>query len=322
MARIRSIKPGFFSSDDVTPLSFRARLTWIGLWTYCDDHGRGKDNTRLIKAAVWPLDELSFQDVEDDLTELAKHKRIVRYRRDDHRLLAVTSWHFHQSVNRPGKTLFPAPPPGSIRVPEPGENRHCARCWRDQNPPGALTEPSRTTPGTDSGDSPGQSHNGRFSEPSRSTHGALTSGKETEKGTETDTPSFGGGVSVDSVQHARGRERSLNRTRTPPPSPRDARCVEHEHDDDPPRCGACARARHHAEQADHERRVEARRAELRATTADKRRAIADCPMCDDNGYWGAALCNHDPHAEARASRGRARVNELMGWTSSNEPEPP
>lgn len=40
MAKIRSIKPDFFTSEDVSALPLRARLTWIGLWTHCDDHGR------------------------------------------------------------------------------------------------------------------------------------------------------------------------------------------------------------------------------------------------------------------------------------------
>ncbi|WP_370944045.1 hypothetical protein AB5J62_33730 [Amycolatopsis sp. cg5] len=118
--------------------------------------------------------------------------------------------------------------------------------------------------------------------------------------------------------------------RSPTPSPADrqpraspdVRCVEHEHDDDPPRCGACARARRQHEQAAYEQRVDARRAELAATRADKRRAIENCSMCDENGYRGTSLCHHDPHAEARASRGRALVNELMGWNSNDEPEPP
>lgn len=49
MARIRTIKPSFFRSEDVAALPLRARLLWIGLWTQCDDQGRTKDNKQLIK---------------------------------------------------------------------------------------------------------------------------------------------------------------------------------------------------------------------------------------------------------------------------------
>ncbi|OXM69662.1 hypothetical protein [Amycolatopsis vastitatis] len=105
---------------------------------------------------------------------------------------------------------------------------------------------------------------------------------------------------------------------SPPPTPR---CVEHEHDDNPPRCGACERARQAAEQDAYEKRVETRHAELRAKTGDRRRTVENCSMCDDEGYRGSALCNHDPGAEARASRGRRLVAEVMGWPDP-EDDPP
>ena len=109
MARIRSIKPEFFTSEDVSALPLRARLTWIGLWTHCDDHGRAKDNVKLIKAAVWPLDDVSLRDVEDDLTALAEAGRIIRYEAAGGRFLAVVKWHDHQAINRPKDSKHPAP---------------------------------------------------------------------------------------------------------------------------------------------------------------------------------------------------------------------
>ena len=93
MARIRSIKPDFFSSEVVSDMPLRARLTWVGLWTQCDDHGRTKDNARLIKAAVWPLDNTSLSDIEEDLVTLADHGRIVRYVVAGKGFLAVVNWH-------------------------------------------------------------------------------------------------------------------------------------------------------------------------------------------------------------------------------------
>lgn len=110
MPRIRTIKPSFFTSDDVAALPLRARLTWIGLWTHCDDQGRAKDHARLIKAAIWPLDNLSLADIEDDLSTLASHGRIVRYQVAGQRYLAIVNWHAHQTINRPSKSTTPAPP--------------------------------------------------------------------------------------------------------------------------------------------------------------------------------------------------------------------
>lgn len=110
MARIRTIKPSFFESEDVAALPFRARLLWIGLWTQCDDAGRTKDNVRLIKARIWPLDPVNLADIEEDLTTLADHGRIVRYEVDGRRYLEVVNFGDHQTINRPTPSKLPAPP--------------------------------------------------------------------------------------------------------------------------------------------------------------------------------------------------------------------
>lgn len=108
MARIRTIKPEFFTSLSNADLSVNARLTFIGLWTHVDDEGRCIDDARLIKAAVWPL-ERSVKAIESDLAELAKSGKIHRYRADDVPLLSVTKWKTHQVINRPKASRYPAP---------------------------------------------------------------------------------------------------------------------------------------------------------------------------------------------------------------------
>jgi hypothetical protein len=117
MARIRTIKPSFFRSEDVSTLPLRARLTWIGLWTQCDDAGRAKDNARLIKGDIWPLDDVSLRDIEDDLETLAARGRIVRYVVDGRRYLAITNWRDHQTIQKPSESKIPAPPPDSYQPP-------------------------------------------------------------------------------------------------------------------------------------------------------------------------------------------------------------
>lgn len=122
MARIRTIKPGFFRSEDVSALPLRARLTWIGLWTQCDDQGRAKDNAKLIKADVWPLDDVSLKDIEVDLNTLADRGLIIRYEVDGTRYLEVVNWHDHQKINRP--TPSKIPPPSTSNGSYPQENAH------------------------------------------------------------------------------------------------------------------------------------------------------------------------------------------------------
>lgn len=59
-------------------------------------------------------------------------------------------------------------------------------------------------------------------------------------------------------------------------------------------------------QAETERAAEdRRRAEVRAL------AIANCSMCDDIGYDGARLCDHNPAADEVRARGRERVQAVF-----------
>jgi hypothetical protein len=108
MARIRSIKPEFFTSISVANLPIEARLTFIGLWTHCDDEGRCVDDARLIKAAVWPLDDRTAADIETDLGALSEGSLIARYVVRGRRYIAVTGWLEHQRINRPSPSKFPA----------------------------------------------------------------------------------------------------------------------------------------------------------------------------------------------------------------------
>lgn len=165
MARIRTIKPGFFTSEDVANLSLRARLTWIGLWTHADDAGRAKDNARLILAALWPLDDVTVDDVEADLAELEKREHIVRYEVDGRRFIQVCGWE-HQRINRPSASPHPAPP-------------------QDGLPAHALLSESCPVDNPLEGVSAGQ----RLTHPSVSTHGPLTPGGGREgKGKEGGAP--------------------------------------------------------------------------------------------------------------------------------------
>lgn len=119
MARIRTIKPDFFTSLTVADLSFEQRLTFIGLWTHADDAGRCVDDARLIKAAVWPLDDRTSVDVESDVQALAEAGLIVRYVVGGRAFMAVTGWREHQRINRPTPSKCPPPEEGETPAPPP-----------------------------------------------------------------------------------------------------------------------------------------------------------------------------------------------------------
>ncbi|MFI7644146.1 hypothetical protein [Nonomuraea sp. NPDC049400] len=119
MARIRSIKPDFFTSEKIASLPLSARLLFIGLWTHVDDNGVTPDNEKLINAAIWPLEEdplESLRRTREDLARLSTAGLIVRYQAGGKALLFVLNWDEHQKVSHPAKPRYTRPTPEQIRA--------------------------------------------------------------------------------------------------------------------------------------------------------------------------------------------------------------
>lgn len=112
MARIRTLKPEFFRSRSLARVSRDARLTFQGLWCEADDFGRGVADPRILKGAIWPLDDdLGWQDVEKHLDELVATGHIVVYEVDGDHYFHIPTWEEHQAAAyRRGKAVHPAPP--------------------------------------------------------------------------------------------------------------------------------------------------------------------------------------------------------------------
>lgn len=138
MARIRTIKPSFFTSFAMAEHPLSTRLTFIGLWTYVDDEGRAPDDPRLVKAAVWPLDDdMTAKKVNAELCRLADGGQLIRYEVNGRRYLQVVGWAEHQRINRKTPSVHPLPITDEYVIPhgrltEPSVNGH-----------GASDEPSR-----------------------------------------------------------------------------------------------------------------------------------------------------------------------------------
>ena len=112
--RIRSIKPEFWRSDDITALTIEDRLLFIGLWSYVDDNGVGLDKLSAITADLFAGDlerdpSETFARVSRGLQNLSDHGRIVRYEAEGKDFLAVANWSKHQRIDKPNKPRFPQP---------------------------------------------------------------------------------------------------------------------------------------------------------------------------------------------------------------------
>src|SRR5664279_2440388 len=113
LMRIRSIKPDFWKSDDTASLKdWNDRLVFIGLWSYVDDNGVGRDNERLIAAELFGLEDdprETASRVRRALERLQTRGMIVRYEDENgRRFVHVTNWH-HQKIDRPSAARYPLP---------------------------------------------------------------------------------------------------------------------------------------------------------------------------------------------------------------------
>ncbi|MNM28139.1 hypothetical protein D3C81_386470 [compost metagenome] len=101
MARIRTVKPEFWSSEQVMECSPMARLMFIGLWNFCDDAGNHVASAKTIKAEIFPGDDISSTDVQGMLDELSSNSLIAFYTNDSKDYLHVTGWKKHQKIDKP-----------------------------------------------------------------------------------------------------------------------------------------------------------------------------------------------------------------------------
>lgn len=105
MARIRTIKPEFFTSEDIVSLSAFARLLYIALWCEADKEGRFVWKPITFKLRYFPGDSL---DINAICHELLDAELVVRY---GDGLAYIPGFTRHQHVNpRESASELPAPP--------------------------------------------------------------------------------------------------------------------------------------------------------------------------------------------------------------------
>jgi hypothetical protein len=101
MARIRSVKPEYWTSEQVMNMSRDARLLFIGLWTFCDDNGIHPASAISLKAEVFPGDDISADQVMSLVDEMIEQGLVEEYDVEDRRYWRVTGWRRHQRIDQP-----------------------------------------------------------------------------------------------------------------------------------------------------------------------------------------------------------------------------
>ncbi len=104
MARNRMIKPDFWSSLILNNVSRDARLTFIGIWNFCDDYGFCLNSMRSLMGDIYPYDETVTENkLKAWINDLIKSTVIIPVDYKGKRLLFVKGWGEHQTVANKSK---------------------------------------------------------------------------------------------------------------------------------------------------------------------------------------------------------------------------
>lgn len=112
MARIRTIKPGFFRHGDLFDAEKESglplRIAYAGLWCVADREGRFKWKPRDMKPEILPFDDVNMSDV---LIALCSKGLVQKYTIDGQEYGWIPSFLAHQHVNKhEAKSTIPEPP--------------------------------------------------------------------------------------------------------------------------------------------------------------------------------------------------------------------
>jgi len=102
MARIRSLKPEFWTSEQLAECCRDARLLFVGLWTFSDDNGIHKAKPKRLKMEVFPADsDCSEEQMLVWIDELIDNGLVIEYTVDGVDYWKVTGWKKHQRIDQP-----------------------------------------------------------------------------------------------------------------------------------------------------------------------------------------------------------------------------
>jgi hypothetical protein len=157
VARIRTIKPESFDSEDLASVPVSAVLTFFGLLTLADDAGRFRAHPAIIHGRLWALrPEHTPVHVAADLEQLACAGLICLYTGCDGRTyLHIVTWAKHQKIDRATPSRLPACPGHGSPAKHGCGGCGQAACASPHRKPGAATAPTAPAPANTADAAPG-----------------------------------------------------------------------------------------------------------------------------------------------------------------------
>ena len=105
MARIRTIKPEFFTSEDIVVLTPLSRLFYVSLWCESDREGRLEWKPRTFKLRYFPADDCNIEEMGQELID----NNLIRiYEIDGMTYAEIPGFRKHQVINnRESESVLP-----------------------------------------------------------------------------------------------------------------------------------------------------------------------------------------------------------------------
>ena len=140
MARIRSIKPEFWTDEKVVALQPLARLLFVGLWNFVDDYGRGEYSPVRIKMQILPADSA---DIRELLAEISGAGLVTIYTIGGKDYFQVVNFSKHQKIDKRTQSKYPSPPKSPDKSPEITlEGKGKEGKGKEEDAPAAVAAPS------------------------------------------------------------------------------------------------------------------------------------------------------------------------------------
>ena len=144
MARIRTIKPAFFTSEDSGTWSDSTKVIFMGLIVMASDNGIGSANPMYLAGQILPYQDQreALMRIHEAFSEAQVPGSVVLFRRDDRDFYWLRGWAKHQYVQHPSKDLPDLPTEAEIQA---YKDHHGALTSEDDAPTLVLMKPQEAS---------------------------------------------------------------------------------------------------------------------------------------------------------------------------------
>jgi hypothetical protein len=116
MSRDRTLPSDFWTWEAVIDCSMTARLLFLGLWNFADDHGVQPMRPRTIRMQVFPGDAIGDDAVRALIEELVARGLLRIFAVEGQDYISVIHWEQIQRVSRRARRRYPADPAKPLPV--------------------------------------------------------------------------------------------------------------------------------------------------------------------------------------------------------------